>query len=70
MGKNRCPECGSPVSLKEGKYGLFYGCSKFPKCKFTANFELFGGDAFDLDYWREVNEGLTVGQMHIECINS
>lgn len=70
MGNNGCPECGSPVDLKEGKYGLFYGCSKFPECRFTANFELFGGDAFDSDYWREVKEGLTVGQMCTECMNS
>lgn len=24
-----CPECGSPLVLKEAKYGKFYGCSQF-----------------------------------------
>ena len=70
MSKNRCPECGSPVNLKEGKHGLFYGCSKFPKCRFTANFEMFGGDDFDLVAWQEVQEGLTAEQMRVECMNS
>lgn len=28
-----CPNCGSPMILRKSKYGPFYGCSKFPKCK-------------------------------------
>ena len=28
-----CPECGEPMVLRDSKYGLFYGCSGFPKCK-------------------------------------
>ena len=30
-----CPECGSPMRLREKKDGTgkFYGCSTFPKCK-------------------------------------
>lgn len=28
-----CPECGSPMRICRGKYGLFYGCSTYPKCK-------------------------------------
>lgn len=23
----RCPDCGAPLVLKDGKYGIFYGCS-------------------------------------------
>lgn len=30
-----CPFCGSPLVLRKGKYGDFYGCSTYPKCKFT-----------------------------------
>lgn len=29
----KCPICGSDMILKEGKYGKFLTCSKFPKCK-------------------------------------
>ncbi len=28
-----CPECGSPMVVKNGKYGSFVACSNFPKCK-------------------------------------
>lgn len=31
---NICPNCGGKIVLKNGKYGEFYGCSNFPKCKF------------------------------------
>jgi archaellin len=31
---NICPRCGAPLVLRNGKYGEFWGCSKFPKCKF------------------------------------
>ena len=35
-----CPKCGSPLSLRTTKSGAnvgkqFYGCSAFPKCRFT-----------------------------------
>ncbi|MEF8847328.1 MAG: type I DNA topoisomerase [Candidatus Paceibacterota bacterium] len=30
-----CPECGSPLIKKLGKFGRFYACSNFPECKYT-----------------------------------
>ena len=32
-----CPQCGGQLILRRGKYGSFYGCSNYPKCKFTIN---------------------------------
>lgn len=32
-----CPECGSETNIKAGRWGPFFSCSGFPKCKFTAN---------------------------------
>ncbi|MBQ3219167.1 MAG: NERD domain-containing protein [Clostridia bacterium] len=29
-----CPRCGAKLVLRDGKYGSFWGCSKFPRCKF------------------------------------
>lgn len=29
----KCPECGSKMIVKLGRYGRFYSCSKFPDCK-------------------------------------
>jgi DNA topoisomerase I len=31
----KCPDCGSPVLIRLGRYGEFYACSNFPKCKYT-----------------------------------
>lgn len=31
-----CPQCGGTLVLRHGRYGNFYGCSNYPKCKFTA----------------------------------
>lgn len=31
----KCPSCGSPMAKRQGKYGEFYGCSKYPKCTTT-----------------------------------
>jgi len=30
-----CPECGSPLVLRHGRYGKFIGCSNFPECRHT-----------------------------------
>lgn len=32
--KGICPRCGSILVLRDGKYGEFFGCSNYPKCKF------------------------------------
>lgn len=33
--QNICPRCGGNLVKRNGKYGNFYGCSNYPKCKFT-----------------------------------
>lgn len=33
--KKTCPKCGSPLLIRLGKFGKFYACSKFPKCRYT-----------------------------------
>ena len=33
----RCPRCGNSLVLRKGKYGNFYGCSSYPRCKYTQN---------------------------------
>jgi len=32
-----CPKCGAKLVLRNGRYGAFYGCSNYPKCKFIKN---------------------------------
>lgn len=33
VGEKICPKCGSKMILRKGRYGKFYGCSKFPYCR-------------------------------------
>lgn len=33
--QGKCPRCGGNLVLRNGRYGQFYGCSNYPKCKFT-----------------------------------
>lgn len=30
-----CPRCGGTLTLRQGKYGKFYGCSNYPRCNYT-----------------------------------
>ena len=34
-----CPQCGSELLLRKGRYGEFIACSNFPKCKYTRNID-------------------------------
>lgn len=36
-GKGKCPLCGNKTQLVDGKFGKFYGCNSFPKCKGSRN---------------------------------
>ena len=31
----KCEKCGGDMVLRSGKYGSFYACANYPKCKFT-----------------------------------
>lgn len=32
-----CPKCGNKLKIRNGKFGMFYGCSSYPDCRFTRN---------------------------------
>jgi len=32
-----CPKCGAPTVVRQGKFGVFLGCSKYPECKGLIN---------------------------------
>jgi DNA topoisomerase-1 len=38
LGRN-CPQCGSELLLRSGRFGEFIGCSGFPKCEYTEQTE-------------------------------
>ncbi|HTY07793.1 MAG TPA: type I DNA topoisomerase, partial [Candidatus Edwardsbacteria bacterium] len=35
----QCPNCGSAVVIKWGRFGKFYACSNYPECKYTKPLE-------------------------------
>ena len=38
---DKCPECKTgDLVIKEGRYGKFIACSKYPECKYTKNVEI------------------------------
>lgn len=37
LANGKCPKCGGNLLKRKGKYGSFWGCSNYPKCKFTHN---------------------------------
>lgn len=38
--EEKCPKCGSDLTLKAGRFGKFIACTNYPTCKFTRNFTL------------------------------
>ncbi len=40
--EEKCPECGSDLSIRLGRNGRFIGCNNYPTCKYTRNLD---GDA-------------------------
>ncbi|MBR4456312.1 MAG: type I DNA topoisomerase, partial [Solobacterium sp.] len=38
VGEN-CPDCGSPLVYRNGRFGKFISCSGFPKCKYKRKIE-------------------------------
>jgi DNA topoisomerase-1 len=34
-----CPDCGSRLLMRFGRYGTFVGCSNYPTCKYTRDLE-------------------------------
>lgn len=43
----KCPKCGNTLKLKSSKYGAFWGCKKYPYCKYT---ETVSDDVIDEMY--------------------
>ncbi len=36
-GDLHCPNCGKPMTLRNGRFGPFYSCTNFPRCKTSIN---------------------------------
>ena len=40
-----CPKCGKPLVIRTSRFGKFYACSDFPKCRHTENINNYKGPA-------------------------
>ncbi|MDD2661491.1 MAG: type I DNA topoisomerase [Methylococcales bacterium] len=54
----KCPECGSPLSIRLGRNGRFIGCTNYPECSYTRNLN----DDISASDEPEVVEGRTCPQ--------
>ena len=35
--EHRCPRCNGMLVMRSGIYGNFWGCNRYPECKYTRN---------------------------------
>lgn len=40
--EQKCPQCGSEMKLRHGRFGAFLGCSRYPECKGIVNIPKVG----------------------------
>ena len=52
---DKCPLCGAPLVIKEGKNGTFIGCSNFPSCKYVQKEE------------KPANNAIPIGEKCPDC---
>lgn len=64
-----CPECGSPLVLRQGRYGPFIGCSDFPACRYTEPILDKIGVACPLDGGDLVRRRTRRGRIFYGCAN-
>jgi ssDNA-binding Zn-finger/Zn-ribbon topoisomerase 1 len=50
----KCPDCGGEMISRTGKFGVFWGCKDFPKCKGTRDSE--GRSKADREAWKAEQE--------------
>jgi DNA topoisomerase I len=64
-----CPECGSPLAYKDGRFGRFIGCTNFPKCRHVEPIGI-PGIVCPLDGGKIVEKRMRKGHRHFYgCAN-
>lgn len=44
ISEGMCPDCGHNIVFRQGKNGVFCGCTNYPKCRWTANIDQETGE--------------------------
>ena len=60
----KCPECGSQLSIRLGRNGRFIGCTNYPECSYTRNLNDDGSQTNEL----EIVEGRTCPKCDSELV--
>lgn len=64
-----CPECGSKLVIREGKFGKFISCSKFPECKFSKQYVEETNSICPKDGGKIVVRKTRKGRKFFGCVN-
>ena len=64
-----CPECGSELYIREGRYGRFIGCSNYPECKYTRQIVVDTGVTCPKDGGRIIRKRSRKGRTFYGCEN-
>lgn len=48
-----CPECGSKVTYREGRYGEFVGYTNYPDCKWSTSLADWDSCESDPEQWKQ-----------------
>jgi ssDNA-binding Zn-finger/Zn-ribbon topoisomerase 1 len=63
--KTLCPDCNGEMISRTGKFGVFWGCKKFPECKGTRDSQ--GRSKADRTKWKNEQTKTTDS---IDLVNS
>ena len=65
----KCPICGEgEVVIRDGKFGKFYSCNRYPECKYTAPYiEYVEGVACEKCGKRVIQKKTSKGKMFFGC---
>ncbi len=63
----KCEKCGSPMVMKEGRYGKFKACSGYPKCKNIVSIEEVIGPCPKCDEGKVVKKRSKRGKVFYGC---
>ncbi len=64
-----CPECGSELYIRDGRYGRFIGCSNYPECKYTRQIIVDTGVICPKDAGRVIQRRSRKGRTFYGCEN-
>jgi DNA topoisomerase-1 len=68
--EERCPRCGSNLVIKQGRYGEFTACTKYPECKYVKHKTTGVGCPKDADKGGEIVERKSRrGKVFFGCSN-